>query len=502
MVDGVSPVTRVACVWVPYFVAAAAERCEPALAERPLVVVRGAPPIARVVEANAAARESGAAPGMTETEARARCPELARRPFCEERVASAQHALLEEALAVSPRVEDAAPGLVYVETGGLHRLIGDDMAIGERLVRRARTVGLAAHVGIAGSRTVARVAARTARARVVVVPAGSEQAALAEAPLTVLDLPPEMDGTLARWGVRTLGALARLPRAGLAERLGPAGVRAHDLALGRDPDPFRPWVPPPFWEEAQELDWEIDDLGALATVLGRVLERLTARLAAAHVWADALDVRLQLTVGRHERTIALAQPTRDSRALGTLLGVELAARPPAASVTAVAVSARVVRVPPGQGRLGQPSPPCPRDLAALVARLTALVGAGDFGSPRLVDSHRPDAFTLAPFAPPEGDDRLEEDPDPGRGGRLMRRQLRPAPPVDVVVQGERPVRVRWRDADCTVVAGAGPWRTSGEWWDADAWARDEWDLLFDDGTLCQLARDRVTGTWTMDAIYD
>ncbi len=50
--------------------------CEPTLAERPLAVVRGAPPVTRVVEANAAAREAGVAPGMTESEARARCPHL------------------------------------------------------------------------------------------------------------------------------------------------------------------------------------------------------------------------------------------------------------------------------------------------------------------------------------------------------------------------------------------------------------------------------------------
>jgi protein ImuB len=53
-----------------------------------------------------------------------------------------------------------------------------------------------------------------------------------------------------------------------------------------------------------------------------------------------------------------------------------------------------------------------------------------------------------------------------------------------------------------VVAGAGPWRVSGEWWDAHGWARDEWDLLLHDGTLCRLAHDRVTGAWMLDGIYD
>lgn len=504
MVDRVSSGKRVACVWVPFFAAAAAERCEPALAERPLAIVRGMPPVTRVVEANAAARERGVAPAMTEAEARARCPGLVTRACSEERVASARQVLLEAALDVSPRLEDAGPGLVYVDIAGLGRLVGDDAAIGERLVRHARAVGLRARLGIAGSRTAARVTARQATARIVVVPPGGERVALAAAPLAVLDLPAEVETMLARWGVTTLGELAALPRAGLAERLGPAGLRAHDLALGRDTDPFRPYVPPPFWEEAQGLDWEIDELGALVAVLGRTLERLCARLTAAHVWADRLDVQLQFATGaRHERTIALAHPTCEVALMLALVRFELAAHPPPAAVTGVVVSARAVLGQAGQGGLWQPPTPRQRDLAALVARLTELVGDDNFGSPELLDSHRPDAVALLPFSPPPEDDRGGSGrPASEAPAQLMLRRLRPAPRVEVVTDGERPLRVRRRGVALRVVAGAGPWRASGEWWDAHGWARDEWDLLLHDGTLCRLARDRVTGAWVLDGIYD
>jgi nucleotidyltransferase/DNA polymerase involved in DNA repair len=90
-VDGVS---HFACAWVPCFAAAAFERGEQALVDRPLAIVRGAPPVARVAEASAAAREHRIAPGMTEAEARARCPLLVVRPWSDERVDSARHALL------------------------------------------------------------------------------------------------------------------------------------------------------------------------------------------------------------------------------------------------------------------------------------------------------------------------------------------------------------------------------------------------------------------------
>jgi len=257
-------VSRFGCVLVEHFDAAAAERCEAALRERPLAILsarvdgpnvgrEGAPTakIQTILEANAEAREQGVRPGMTETEARARCPRLVTRPWVEEYVLAARDALLEAALAVSPRIEDGGAGLVYVDTVGLERLIGDPASIGRRLVHQARAVGLTARVGLAVSRTAARVAAARATGAVTVIPPGRERAALARAPLAALDLAPDLVATLTRWGVRTLGELAALPRDGLAMRLGPAGLRAHDQALGVDRDPFRPWTPPPFWEEAQ-----------------------------------------------------------------------------------------------------------------------------------------------------------------------------------------------------------------------------------------------------------
>ncbi len=262
--------SRFACVLVEHFDAAAVERCEPALRERPLAILRArvgdqnagsesvptghrnSAPAAKIMttlEANAAAREQGVRPGMTETEARTRCPMLLTRPWVEEYVASARHALLEAALAVSPRIEDGGAGLVYVDTVGLERLIGDPAAIGRRLVHQVRAIGLVPRVGLAASRTAARMAAATGSGAVTVIPPGRERATLAKVSIAALDLAPDLAATFGRWGIRLLDELAALPREGLAMRLGPPGLRAHDLALGLDRDPFRPWTPPPFWEK-------------------------------------------------------------------------------------------------------------------------------------------------------------------------------------------------------------------------------------------------------------
>jgi len=196
----VASVSRFACVLVAHFAAAAVERCEPPLREQPLAVVTQSANIKTLVDANAAARERHVRPGMTETEATARCPTLVTRPFIEEHVVAARHALLEAAMAVSPRIEDGGAGIVYVDTVGLERLIGDPAAVGRRLVHQARTIGLVARIGLAGSRTAARVAAANAAGPVTVVAPGFESAANLAVLHGVLSLDQRPAACIARWG--------------------------------------------------------------------------------------------------------------------------------------------------------------------------------------------------------------------------------------------------------------------------------------------------------------
>jgi len=495
----VDRVTSIACVWVEAFAAAAAERAEPSLREQPMAVVVGAAPTARIVDANAAAREHGVRAGIAEAEAVARCPHLVRRPASTACVDAAHRALLDACYGVSPRLEDVAPGLVHVDVAGLGRLVGDATAAAERLHRAARSIGLPARVGVAGTRAAARIAAR---AGLGVVASGGEAEALASVSVKAVEWPDQIAEALSRWGVATLGELAALPRAGLAARLGPAGLAAHDLARGvDDPTPWRSWTLPPFWEEAQELDWDIHELGPLMRVLGRVVERLMARLCAAYLVADALELRLALAGGgHHARTLALACPMDAARPVLTLLEHELGARPPQGAVTAVAVQASAIPRRAVGARLGHTAPPAERDLATVLAHLVTLVGPDAVGAVALADSHRPDAFVAARLDPEAVSATSDVPLDPV----LALRRLRPPRRVRVVVDGDqRPSMVSGALApDARVLGCAGPWRVSGEWWDAGAWGRDEWDVALSDGAVCRLARDLTSGEWYLDGVYD
>ena len=53
-----------------------------------------------------------------------------------------------------------------------------------------------------------------------------------------------------------------------------------------------------------------------------------------------------------------------------------------------------------------------------------------------------------------------------------------------------------------VLAFAGPWRTSGGWWTADAWSRDEWEIALSDGALYRIYCEWQNGRWFVEGCYD
>src|SRR5260370_12125718 len=72
----------------------------------------------------------------------------------------AHAALLQVALAHSPRVEDAGAGCLYLDASGLQSLFGDDGQLAERLRAAATAAGLAIRLGVAANRLRALAAAR------------------------------------------------------------------------------------------------------------------------------------------------------------------------------------------------------------------------------------------------------------------------------------------------------------------------------------------------------
>jgi protein ImuB len=458
-------------------------------------------------------------------------------------------ALMAIAREFSPRIARRGPSDVVLDVGGLERLLGDARAIGSELVRAG-----APAVGIAPTAIAARLLARACPGLSVAPAArpsresssgagrasggGAPRAlinadlerALGGIPLIVLQRlvaddtaagdrstapvsPPKSRSTspgdavfdvLRRWGLTTLGELAALPAADLSARLGRTGVALQRLARGIDAAPLVPDPSVPRFVETLELEWPIDALEPLSFVLARLLEPLAVALERADRGAAAIRLDLRLTDrSTHARLLQLPAAMRDPRVLRTLLLLDLESHPPSSAIDIVSIEvdpapARVI-----QYSLLERALPSAETLATLNARLGALVGDARCGSPVLLDTHRPDAFEMTRFGPADSPNlwraALLQD------AALCLRRFRPPIAIRVTVEQGRPVHVaidRRGMPGGRVTDAAGPWRSSGAWWDADRWNRDEWDAAFADGSICRVFRDRDTGMWFMDGVFD
>jgi len=410
----------------------------------------------------------------------------------------------------SPRIERVSDREITLDLHGLEQLIGDAPTIAAELRRTAADRGLGVRVAIAGTRTAARLLVH-GHAGITIAEPGDERRAVAHLAIDLLPVvvsEPDVL-TLKRWGLRTLGDFADLPDDEVAARLGQAGVAWQRLARGEDPRPLVPAAPEERFEQALELEWPIDGLEPLSFVLGRLMDPLSAHLEQRDRGAAVLHVRLHLVTREvHTRSLQLPAPMRDARTLRTLALLDLEANPPSAAIDRV-----VVAVDPTPGRVVQYSLlarplPSPEQLSTLMARLNALMGEGRSGAPVEVDSWHPGAFAMKTFAPREehaSSASWRESHSARQSPSLAIRRFRIPVPIRVQFEAGKPSRVavdRRGLAGGRVSTCAGPWRTSGAWWDSDVWSRDEWDVTLQGGETYRVYHDRDSGHWFLDGIVD
>lgn len=276
----------VVCVLLPRFELAVAAGGREALAAAPLAL---APEVGReqlIGETSAAAEAHGLRAGLRLGEALAHCPTLRLITPDPAGVADAWEGVVAALESIGAAVETDRPGMAWFDEHGLRRLHGGSVesvitATRRALAGSANRVGAGGRVGAAPSRFAALAAAHRARARRPEVapekPAGLA-AYLAPLPVSLLTARAEVAAlpeAFERFGIATLGELAKLSRAALADRFGESGLLARDLALGRD-TPLRPRVPTERLQEILELPESA--LGPqLERALGMLIDRVLAR---------------------------------------------------------------------------------------------------------------------------------------------------------------------------------------------------------------------------------
>jgi protein ImuB len=516
-----------ACLFVPDFPVQAVVRHEVELRDQWVAVLEGSPPLMKVCSANGRAKAAGVEVGMTKAEAEV-CPGVVWRWRSPAAEASAHAALLDCAWTISPRVEDVCEGddgkrldTVVLDISGCERLFGSPEKIANDLRRVAWDVGLDARVAVAGNAEAAVCAARGFPG-ITVITEGGESVRLGALPISSLSMPVELLETLKRWGIHTCAEFAALPEVAVVERLGQEGRRWQLLARGSHSRPLLPKEPPVHFDECMELEFPVELLDPLMFVLNRLLTQLCARLGMHAL--SAREIALTLTLERqdarskevpqHVRRLRLPVPSRDSKFVLKLLQLDLQNHPPRAAVIAIRVVATPARARTRQMGLFLPLSPEPEQLEITLARIRNTVGDDRVGSPKLLDTHRPNAFRQDRFVVPEPSAKATSA---GERTTAALRIYRPPLPASVELDGGKPSNISCDGACRKVLALAGPWRTKGDWWSETAWAREEWDVLLkalrpkyqsdsddeeEETTLYRIYRDRRLRRWFVEGVYD
>jgi protein ImuB len=325
----------IVCVLIPRFELAVAAGGRERLAAGPVAL---APETGReqlIGEVSAAAEAFGVHAGLRLGEALARCPMLRLIPPDPAGVADEWERLLTLLEGIGAVVEPGHPGLAYFDARGLKNLYGGSV---EGVIAAARrALNTSVRLGAAPSRFAALAAASKARARKAeIAPAGPGLLAayLAPLPVTLLGTRSETSAlpeTLERFGIKTLGELAKLPKTALADRFGTAGPLARELAKGTD-TPLKPRHPAERLEERLDLP-ESASGPQLERALGLLIDRLLARRERRGRSLRTAVLAAKLVEGGTWRTrVTFREALTDPRRMRLALTPHLAALPSPADV--------------------------------------------------------------------------------------------------------------------------------------------------------------------------
>jgi protein ImuB len=429
---------------------------------------------------------------------------------------SAQEKLAGCASLFSPRVESTSAGIVLLDLAGTEKLFGTFVQTGKAILAKAKEIGFHLRVAVASNPDTAQYAAR-GFSGITIVPRGREAVELGRLNVSLLPLTPEMLDTLTSWGIRTFKSFAALPEVPLTQRLGQSGLYFQKLARGQINRTLVPLGPENRFVESYEFDDPVETLESLSFVLNRLLQQVCSALVSHALATNELRLTLDLEVTQLERGRSDEQyqhewklpiPTQDSKMLFTLVHLDLERTTFSAPIGKVTVEVVPQRRRAAQGNLF--APPCPEaeNLAITLARIRGVVGDADadslscVGSPALVDTHLPGAFTVQPFSSvaEAREAKIEMVPT------VALRRFRPAFETSVELAGDTPSRVRLWKQDRRILAASGPWCSSGTWWNRTMeWAREEWDVALKTSAgvgFFRIYRDRLRQQWFVEGIFD
>jgi protein ImuB len=434
-----------------------------------------------VIELNYAADDAGIQPGMSTSQALARASELVlykRNPTNEQHF---QETLLQLVYRYSPFIENSAPGICTLDLKG--KRIRNHQPWLRELLAQLRSIGLKAQAGLGGNPEIALQAAKIADPILEILP---DCDLLQSMTLESLAPSPFLLDILKNWGIRTLGALTRLPREEIGQRLGLEALSLWDRAAGRSAKMLQLVQPPERFEESIDFEERLETIEPLLFILRRFLERLSLRLES--IYLLIAEMRLMLTLEDGEKIVRILQIPAPTRDVDTLFGIGaqyMETLQTAAPVTSFHLEVMSSRPAGHQFDLFQGGLKDPNRFFQTLARLAALVGNERVGIPQRINTHQPDSLQM--LMPELGWSRknIKKSGRPKTGPGL--RRYRPGIAARVELSDGKPVLMHSGLISGRIIEARGPWKLSGNWWERARWETTEWDIALDNGGLYRIA---------------
>jgi protein ImuB len=380
-----------------------------------------------------------------------------------------------------------APNALLLEIRGSVKLFGSLQKLHADIDACWRRLELTAHSATTPSTLAALWLARAGKA-MHGDDAGILPAQLSEVPLACTDWEAGTLQTLRAMGVTKVGELLRLPRAGLARRLGSAMVQALDIAVGSQRAPRRAFVPKERFRARSDFETEVEHAAYLEKALEPLIERCARFLRGRQAGVQRLLLKLRHREGAaSEVMLGLASITSERRRLmdvavqkltrlelkAPVRGIELisgALRPlSAASLDAFA----------GLGAAGGAA--AGRDTAPqLVERLRARLGEEAVYGFCLIPEHRPEAAwrRVRELRAPSASEQIIAAEMP-RPVWLLQEPL-PLPKPDIL---------------------QGPERIESGWWDGKGVARDYYIAHRHHGAKLWVFQERQSKRWYLHGVF-
>jgi len=408
-----------ACVDVPALPLQLLLRRHPEWNEHPAVVVAEDRPQAEILWVNERARRVRVLPGVRYAAALSLCRELRAGVVTSTEIQAGVQEIAGTLRDFTPDVEPykSDPGTFWADLKGLERLF-DSASAWARAVRSAiERLGFRVALALGFTRFGCYASAKDRLAGQGSADGGwthifrtpeHESQRMRSVQLERLVLEPRLRESLARLGVRTVGALIDLPAAGLLERYGPEAYRLHQLAAGKSWSPLAVQAAELPTAEKLTLEFAEGDLFRLLFLIKGALDTLLVELADRQEALVELKLELSLESGtRRKVRVKPAEPTLDGIQLLELVRLHLERELReentrrrmegfiAAGVEELELKVEGVRAPGEQLRLFVENPR--RDLKSAsraLARVRAELGSHAVARARLNDGHLPEATFL------------------------------------------------------------------------------------------------------------